>query len=411
MFMVILKRDFELGRVKKAGPWIYICGRRKSGKTFFVKNFLQWDEYFFVRKDNNLIDKKANVIPYATFFELFKEIIERKTVVVDEFHRLPEEFFDYLHFLGIKGRLIVVSSTLWYSKKLLGTGSPLLGLFPTIIFGLVDEKDLLNSLGKKLRGEELIEASVYLREPLLARKYFKPTEEFLANFMNENKLSIREIIGEIFKEEERELSLVYEGIMRAIADGKNVSTEISSYLFSKNLISKDSPGFIQRYLDMLVKIGILEKIEVLNKNKFKYFHVSPVFDLHFYLDEKYSYSENEIPEKFVKKIVKEKIPLHAEQFFARFLSKRFGMKRVKIEEPELDIVLTEFKKIKVIAEVKWKKNIKRKEIEKIEEKFNKFKKIKKYLIVPNKKAIRKEIKNTKILDIRDILELAKKGRI
>jgi len=51
--MVILSRKAEMERVKASEPWIYICGRRKTGKTFFVKNFLKWDEYFFVRKREN----------------------------------------------------------------------------------------------------------------------------------------------------------------------------------------------------------------------------------------------------------------------------------------------------------------------------------------------------------------------
>ena len=43
MFMVILSRKVEMERVEACEPWIYICGRRKTGKTFFVKNFLKWD--------------------------------------------------------------------------------------------------------------------------------------------------------------------------------------------------------------------------------------------------------------------------------------------------------------------------------------------------------------------------------
>lgn len=50
MIMVIVKRRQELKAIKASKPWTYICGRRKTGKTFFVKNFLDYDEYFFVRK-------------------------------------------------------------------------------------------------------------------------------------------------------------------------------------------------------------------------------------------------------------------------------------------------------------------------------------------------------------------------
>ena len=405
MFMVILKRNIELERVKSAAPWVYICGRRKTGKTFFVRNFLEFEEYFFVRKDRGLLDKNSKEVSYETFFELFKEMVGRKRIVIDEFHRLPPNFFEYLHFLGIKGELIIISSTLWFSKRLLGSGSPLLGLFSTVIFSLADERDVIKSLKNNLKRREFIEACIYLREPLLAPKYKSPLEKFLPGFMESNKLSLREIIGEIFEEEERELSVVYEGIMRSIAARKNISTEISSYLFSKKLIKKDNPGYVQRYLDNMVKIGILEKLEVWNKNKFRYFHISPIFDLHFYLDEKYSYVENEVPEKFLRDIIEYKIPFHVEQFCRNLFSKLFGMKKVVIEEPEIDIALTEFKKLKVIGEVKWKKRVGEKEIRKIEEKFERFKNVEKYLIVPEKKILERNPRDIKVLDIEDILKM------
>ena len=406
MFMIIVKRKYEIEKVKKAMPWVYICGRRKTGKTFFVKNFLEFDEYFFVRKDGTIFNKESKEISYQAFFELFKEMLGKKTVVIDEFHRLPEKFFEFLHSQGVNGNLIVISSTLWLSKKLLGRGSPLLGLFSLVIFGLVDERDILRSLKIKEK-KELVEAATYLREPILLPRYNKPLKKFISSFLAQNKLAIREIIGEIFEEEEKRLSDVYEAIMRAVAGGKNISTEISSYLFSKNLIPKDNPGYIQRYLDTLVKIGILEKLEVWNKNKFRYFHISPLFDLHFYLDEKYGYMENDLPERFIENVVKKKLPFHIEQFFRNLLSKIYGMKKVIIEEPEIDIALCEFKKIKVVAEVKWKKNVSRNEIKRIEEKLGKFRKCRKILIVPASNALEKEPEEVEIWDVERVLKEVK----
>ncbi len=402
--MVIIKRSVELERFRNAGPWIYVCGRRKTGKTFFIKNFTQWDEYFFVRKDGAIFDKNARELSFATFFEVFKEMIGRKKIVVDEFHRLPDKFFDYLHFLGAKGNLVVVSSTLWLSKKLLGHGSPLLGLFDLIVFGIVDERDIILSLRDMLKGRELIETCVYLREPVLASGYKKPLREFISRYLYRNYMVVREMIGEIFDEEERMLSNVYEGIMRAVSDGKNISTEISTYLFSKGLIKKDNPGYIQRYLDNLVKMGILERMEIWGKKKFRYFHASPLFDLHYYLDEKYAYTENELEREFIKRVVDTKIPYHVEQFFRNLLSKIFGLKKVIVEEPEIDIALVDFKKIKVVAEVKWKNKISRAEIKRVEENLNKFN-CRKILIVPKKDALEREPEGIEVWDVDKILEI------
>ena len=403
MFMVIIKRIQDERKFSKFGDWVYICGRRKTGKTFFVKNFTKWDEYFFVRKDRTVFDKEGNHLGYETFFELFKRDLGKKRIIIDEFHRLPPAFFDYLHYSGKKGKLIVVSSTLWLSKKLLGKGSPLLGLFPLMIFGLIDERDVIKALKSHVREKELIEASVYLREPILAPPYRKPIRKYLAEYLENNKLAIKELIGEIFSEEERKLSQVYEGILRAVASNKTVSTEISSFLYSKRLIPKDNPGLIQNYLNVLVKIGLLRKLEVYKKKKFRYEHVSPLLDLHFYLDEKYNYIEGEISNKFIEKVVKEKIGFHVEKFFREFLSKLLGMKCAVLEEPEVDIALIEFKKIKILGEVKWKDSLTKKEIEKIREKLNFFDG-KKIIIVPNKRTIK--IEGINVMDVSDFVKLA-----
>jgi hypothetical protein len=409
--MVIIKRAKEAELMQKLGNWVYVCGRRKTGKTFFIKNFTKWDEYFFVRKDKAIFDKENKEISYQTFFELFRELIKNKAIVIDEFHRLPAEFFDYLHALGKKGKLTVISSTLWLSKKLLGKGSPLLGLFSLLTFGLADERDVINSLKNKIKNnKDLIETSVYLREPILATDYAPPLKNFLSAFLYSNRLAINEIIGEIFDEEERQISLVYEGIMRAIADGKTKSTEISSYLFSKKLTPKDNPGLIQRYLDVLVKIGILEKLEVFGKKKFVYKNISPLFDLHYYLDEKYGYIENLIPEEFIKKVIDKKIPMHVESFFRDLLSKCFGLKKVIIEKPEIDIALTDFKKLKVVAEVKWKKGLSEEELKSIEEKLNEFE-CKKFLILPTRKALKRKLKDITVLDVEDVINLSNNPKV
>ncbi len=406
---MIIKRNAELQRIKRLGNWIYIAGRRKTGKTFFVKNFLEYDRYFFVRKDRMVFDENGKSFSYETFFEIFKELLGKKKIVIDEFHRLPEEFFEYLHFIGEKGELITISSTLYLTKKLLGKGSPIMGLFSLMIFGLCDERDVINSLIEYgiSSPKEVIEATIYLREPILALKYSSPLREFLAAYLFENRAAISEIIGEIFSEEERRLSEIYEGILRAVASGKNTSGEITSFLFSRKLIPKDNPGLIQRYLDVLVKIGILEKIEVWNKRKFRYFHVSPLFDLHYYLDEKYAYVERDIPFEWIRECVNIKLPLHIEQLFRNLFSKMTGYQFKKIEEPEIDIALFRFKKLKLIGEVKWKKKISQNELKELQKKFAKFGNVKKILIVPEKNEIENKVKFAQVIDAKDIVRIVK----
>jgi len=399
----IIKRQSNLEAFKKLGPWVLICGRRKTGKSFFVREFLDWDEYFFVRRGGrSLLDEEGRELSYPTFLEVFRRDFPEKCFVIDEFQRLPEDFSDLLHSTGVRGRLIAVTSALSFSKKMMERSSPLLGLFSVFNLGLVDERDILLELSGELKGKELVEASVYLREPWLVPRFQGKIREFLPSFLYEQRGAIKALLGEIFTEEERELSLVYQGILEAVAVGKQVSTEISSHLYSLGLLPKDNPGAIQRYLEVLVETGLLEKIPVYGSKKFKYRHVSPLLDLHFYLEGKYSYTETDIPEQFIAEVVQQKLPIHVEEFFFSLLSKLFGLRKMIVEEPPLDITLFEFKRMKVVGEVKWGK-IEKEESSRIGERLRKFDG-ERYLIVPEGGI---ELEGVKVLDVPVILEILK----
>jgi len=72
----IIPRRIDVERVENAGPWRMIYGRRKTGKTFLVENFMRYDRFFFVNRDGTVLDKvlmeKYN---WQEFFKVFKEII------------------------------------------------------------------------------------------------------------------------------------------------------------------------------------------------------------------------------------------------------------------------------------------------------------------------------------------------
>ena len=85
--------------------------------------------------------------------------------------------------------------------------------------------------------------------------------EIIAKSLEYSVKTIPALVGEIFTEEERSISAVYEGILRAIANGKTVSGEISSYLFSRKLIKKDDPSIVQQYLKKPYGVWDNKKIE------------------------------------------------------------------------------------------------------------------------------------------------------
>lgn len=405
--MRIIPRRIEVEKVKKSMPWVMIYGRRRTGKTFLVENFIEHDRFFFVNRDATVLDKKNGEIhTYREFMKVFREIVGKEVIVVDEFHRLPESFLDFLRSTGIKGKLILITSTLWLAKSLLGKGQPLVGLVRPVRVDLVDEREIIAELSKTLKGKELIESSVYLREVMLIPSYRPPVREFISEFLFDGKIILKELIGEIFTEEERELTKIYEGVMKAVAEGKNISTEISTFLFSRDLISKDNPGMVQKYLNNLVEMGLLERMKVFNKKRYRYFHISPLIDLHYYLEGKYAYTEVETPSQFIKKVVDEKVPRHVEQFFRRLLAKLFGMQSCLIKEKslEIDIVLAEFQRLRVVGEVKWKDKVTRREIKEIDEKLSRFRNCKKIVVVPSLNVLECEPKNAEVWDVDRVME-------
>jgi len=69
---------------KKLQSRVIVYGRRKTGKSFFIKNFTEWDEYFFIKRDGGAIDLRNK---REVSYEYLKDMIleSNKKVVVDEF--------------------------------------------------------------------------------------------------------------------------------------------------------------------------------------------------------------------------------------------------------------------------------------------------------------------------------------
>ena len=393
--MVIVKRFDDEKRIKKASLPLLVYGRRKTGKTFLVKYIFKDANYFFVRRDKTIFyEKRDENIRYDELVRIIEE--NKGTIIIDEFHRLGEDFLEFLHIKQPKN-LILITSTLNLARKLITQKSPILGLFMEFRLDLISEKDILKNMRKCLKGKELIENCVYLREPLLLRFFKNKRIDF--NYL---KLTIPALIGEIFGEEGREISSRYEGILRAIATGKNTVSEIVSYLYSYRLIDKEDSSVVKQYLKNLIELGLITRIKDYFRNRWFYFIASPVIDLYYYLDEKYNFSENELGEKYFK----EKVGKHVEHFFRDLLSKILNKRSFIISKPdhEIDIALADFNKLRLVGEVKWKNRISRDEIMKIEENLKRYG-CERILIVPSKRALKKSIMGIKVLDVDDVVSL------
>jgi AAA+ ATPase superfamily predicted ATPase len=98
----------EANEIKKLKGWILIYGRRKVGKTFLIKNFLDWDYYFTVKRDGK-IEKYAvrEIENIKDFVGIVSNLLsQNSTVVIDEFQRLPSSTVEEIAMNHPKGKII-----------------------------------------------------------------------------------------------------------------------------------------------------------------------------------------------------------------------------------------------------------------------------------------------------------------
>ncbi|MCD6143426.1 MAG: ATP-binding protein [Thermococcus sp.] len=414
IIIIIIIQRRELDKVLNS-KWLLIYGRRKTGKTFYIREKARYNKYFIVTKSKTVIElqsgEELNQEEFRRLLPLLLETEER--IIIDEFHRLNEPFFSMLQGMSGQGKITLITSTLHYFRKIVGKNSPLLGLFELKSVSLVDPRDSIifaQSLG--LSGKSLLEVACLVREPWLAPKAERLKEKIIYNLGDELRTYVPYLIGEIFSEEDLEYTPRYAGILEAIANGRCSSSEISSFLFSRGVIEKDNPGLISQYLKNLIQMGVIKAIPLFGKRRktLHYRHLSPITDFAFYLNAKHAFFEAEMDESKIGRLLKERIPLYMEWFFEDFLVRHFGFQPVKVAKPqlEIDVALVDHKKVKVVAEVKWKDSVKKEEIRKIEEKLHEFENAEKILIVPEREALKIEPEGIKVWDWRTFAKFSKK---
>ncbi len=257
----------------------------------------------------------------------------------------------------------------------------------------------------------MLETAILLREPL-AIDYFsrkKSALEIFSEIIMSTAMTVPALVGEVFTEEQREISGVYEGILRAVADGKGVSTEISDYLFSRRLIRKNDPSAVQQYLNNLISFGIIKRIPVYGRKRFSYRHASPLLKLFYYSDEKYNISERSLSEKEIKEIISVLMPRLIEDNIREFYAEALGLGESIIEakDHEIDACLLKFRKPQAVMEVKWK-SLKNDDILKAEENLRRYR-VRKILFVPEKEKA--ESSSLEVNDPSDLLETAGKAEL
>ena len=353
-------------RLKEGKNWILVYGRRKVGKTFLLRELAKFKNYFMVKKDLEIVSDNGN-IDIKTLIQNTKNLLlANKTIIIDEFQRLNESILEELMLLHPKGRLILSGSSMKVVKNVLEPKSALLGFFTPIKIGFISPADMLLGIQKKMKGEQAIEVATFLREPWLIPIYNKEKIiDFVYKIINESKQVISALIGEIFTEEERELTKRYETILSLIGRGIWNTKEITSILYARKLIPDPSPNHVIQYLKNLEEMELVESIK-LHKTKGNFYRLfSPIMNIYYYLDDRYDISNRQVSLNEIEPTLQKLINLEIQNFIADLFAEVYNGKKEYLldKNKEIDFIITERNKSKIIGEVKWKK-ISKEDIEK-----------------------------------------------
>ncbi len=355
---VIQREEAALGRKTKNNLLVY--GRRKVGKTFLVKEFLEYDIYVLIKRGGGYHIEGGplrTLDSYHQFQELLSAwLAEGKCVAIDEFQRLPKDFLDILQTLPTKGRLILTGSSFRLVKEVISPKSPVLGLFSELKISLLQPLDIFNGLNRMMEPTLAFELSTYLRDPWLVQ-YLDDGKISLEDVLFFSREAIQSLTGEVFLEEERRLSMVYEGIIRSLARGHWKLAEVANLLYSRKVLDKPDPHLVRPYLLNMEDMDLITRTKIYGKKEFMYRIRSPIMELGFLLDERYDFFSQNMPSKVLRKELSNIIPRQVERFTGEFFAQVYGGRYEYFYSPQMDIdfIITRGKNTLACGEVKWGK--------------------------------------------------------
>ncbi len=251
------------------GGWLLVYGRRKTGKTWLLRRCVDWSLYATVSLAGEcLIDDGKEV---AT--EGMGECLERlgaavrrgATVVIDEFQRLPTKYWDYLGLIhgDSEGLLIACGSSMGVVSKVFDRRSPLLGVFEAFKVDLASVADTIVSLADHGLGpREAVLWAPIARDPWLLAHLVPGSDPWarLAEAAPRLAPVARGLVGEVFVEEERRLTRLYESVLELLASGYWRAGDIAQRLYSLGLVSEPHPGMATGVLSVLESMGLVERV-------------------------------------------------------------------------------------------------------------------------------------------------------
>ncbi len=304
---VLRRREENL--LKSSSGWLLVYGRRKVGKTFLVRRSFSWSLYATVTRSREVIIEEGRVRRRFSQREAMEVIAERlrrgEVVVLDEFQRLDERFWDDLALLHPHGRLILCGSSLGIVEKVFDRRSPLLGLVMPVRIDLARYADAVLSLKEQgIEGGRCLLWAVLIRDPWIipmVNLKLDPLDD-LSSKIYGFYWSAKGLVGEIFEEEERRLTLLYEAVLREVGGGAWNSAKVAGRLAATELL----PGGVAAasgIMERMVEMGLLQKIPLWRSGRSRFFfkHRSPIMHAIYYLDQKLNLGEEEVAVEEVKK--------------------------------------------------------------------------------------------------------------
>jgi len=193
--------------------------------------------------------------------------------------------------------------------------------------------------------------------------------KFVFRIITHSKYLMSSLIGEIFSEEERELTQKYQVIMRLIGSGVWNTRDLANDLYNNKVFDTPDVNHLGPYLKNLQEMELLETIKIYKtKNKHYYRLKSPIMNVYHYLDSRYDISNRNCSLNEIEPTLQKLINFEIQNFVADFFAEKYdGRKEYYLSSSkEVDFIITKRNKPIIVGEVKWK-TITKEDIERFKE--------------------------------------------
>ncbi|AEM38513.1 hypothetical protein Pyrfu_0644 [Pyrolobus fumarii 1A] len=279
-----------LERLVGEGVWLLVYGRRKTGKTWLLRRCVSWSVYATVTRSGECIVEDAGGVRLAGLdecLEMVTSVVRRSGIaVIDEFQRLPQRYWDVFSILRgeAEGVLVACGSSMGIVSRIFDRRSPLLGVFEAFRVDLASVYDVIVSLGKAgLDPRNAVLWAVVVRDPWILGHVAPRGNPWAALAEKAEMLVpiVRGLVGEVFEEEERQLTRTYDAVLTLLAKGYWKASDIAARLYAAGLTSSPSASVATGILHVLEEMGLVERIALWRTRgaRVYYRHRSPLTSL------------------------------------------------------------------------------------------------------------------------------------